>query len=58
MGGLGLFSRGDKQNPWIARGEAAAEKEQFADACAHYIRAAEIEPSYFFTVSKTYWFTT
>ncbi|HJJ27205.1 MAG TPA: hypothetical protein O0W95_03845, partial [Methanocorpusculum sp.] len=44
MGGLGLFSRGDKQNPWIARGEAAAEKQQFADACAHYIRAAELEP--------------
>ncbi|HJJ30807.1 MAG TPA: tetratricopeptide repeat protein [Methanocorpusculum sp.] len=40
----GIFSRGDKQNPWIARGEAAAEKQQFDDACAHYIRAAELEP--------------
>lgn len=40
----GLFSRGEKQNPWIARGEQAFEKQQYADACSHYVRAAELEP--------------
>ena len=40
----GFFSRGEKQNPWIARGEQAFEKQQYADACSHYIRAAELEP--------------
>lgn len=41
---VGFFSKGDKQNPWIARGEQAFEKQQFEEACSHYVRAAEAEP--------------
>ncbi|HJJ54653.1 MAG TPA: tetratricopeptide repeat protein, partial [Methanocorpusculum sp.] len=40
----GLFSKGEKQNPWITRGEQAFEKQQFENACSHYAKAVEFEP--------------
>ncbi len=40
----GLFNR-DKSNQWIPRGEQAFEKQQFEDACDHYVKAVETEPN-------------
>ncbi len=41
----GFFSKGDKQNQWIAKAEQAYEKGFFEDAADLYTKAAEAEPS-------------
>ena len=40
----GLFSKNDKQNPWIARGEQAYDKGMYDDAIQHFTKALELEP--------------
>ncbi|HJJ41404.1 MAG TPA: tetratricopeptide repeat protein, partial [Methanocorpusculum sp.] len=41
----GFFSKGDKQNQWIAKAEQAYEKGLFEDAAELFSKAAEAEPS-------------
>jgi len=41
----GFFSKGDKQNQWIAKAEQAYEKGFFEDAADLFSKAAEAEPN-------------